>query len=157
MGQASLAPCRQEDILHNRKRRRAPLNMSTSSPMPPGREADSHKAWARSCITCRTYACSCESPGRRSLVDPGISSPGRPISIPTDIALLAGFFAELYRSSLKHLLKMPRRNLLFSFTESASWAQTSLSSISSRVLASWRSFFSRLTCVSTHLPAFSCR
>ena len=138
MAQASLAPYRQADIFHNRKRRRAPLSISTSCTMPPGREADGHKAWAMPCITCRTCSCSCESSGRRSPADPGISSAGRPISIPTDITLLAGFFAELYKSSFEHLLKMPRRSLLFSFTESASSARTSFSSTPSRVLASWR-------------------
>ena len=157
IAQASLAPCRQEDIFHNRKRRRAPLSISTRSPMPPGREADGHKAWAMPCITCGTCSCSCESSCRRSPADPGISSAGRPVRIPTDINLLVGFFAELYKSSFKHLLKIPHRSLLFSFTESASWARTSFSSTPSRVLASWRSFFSRLTYVSTGSPAFSCR
>ena len=70
MAQASLAPCQQADIFHNRKRRRAPLSISTSSPMPPGREADGHKAWVIPCITFRTCSCSCESSGRRSLADP---------------------------------------------------------------------------------------
>ena len=157
IAQASLAPCRQADIFHNRKRRRAPLSFSISSPMPPGGEADGHMAWAMPCITCRTCSCSCESSGRRSLADPGISSQGRPVSIPTDITLSAGFFAELFKSSFKHLLKMPRRSLLFSFTESASWARTSFNSTSSRTFASWRVFFSFITFVRTCWPAFTYR
>ena len=95
MAQASLAPCRQADIFHNRKRRRAPLSFSISSPMPPSGEADGHKAWAIPYITCRTCSCSCESSGRRSPADGGGSFVGQPISIPVDITLLAGFFAEL--------------------------------------------------------------
>ena len=63
----------------------------------------------------------------------------------------------LFKGSFKHLLKMPRRSRLFSFSESASWARTSFSSTLSLVLASWRLFFSRLTSVSTRWPAFSYR
>ena len=44
MAQASLAPYRQADIFHNWKRRHAPLSISTSSPMPPGKDVDGHKA-----------------------------------------------------------------------------------------------------------------
>ena len=128
IAQDSLAPCRQADIFHNRKRRRAPLSISTSSPMPPGRDADGHKAWEIPCITYQICPCSCESSCRRSPADPGISSSGRPVSMPTDIILLARFFAELYSDSLEHLLNMPRRSLLFSFMESASWARTSYNS-----------------------------
>ena len=95
IAQASLAPCRQADIFHNRKRRRAPLSFFISSPMPPGGEADGHKAWVIPCITCRTCSCNYESSGRRSPAEPGISSVGRPISIPADITLLAGFFTEV--------------------------------------------------------------
>ena len=51
---------------------------------------------------------------------------------------------------------MPRRSLLFSFTESASCARTYFSSTSSQTLASWRAFFSCLTCVRMRSPAFSC-
>ena len=120
MAQASLAPCRQADIFHNRNRRRAPLSISTSSPMPPGREADGHKAWAIPCITCRTHSCSCERSCSRSPAEPGISSSGRPVGIPTDITLLTHFFVELYNGSFRHLPSMSRRSLLFSFTESAS-------------------------------------
>ena len=95
IAQDSLAPCRQADIFHNRKHRRAPLSFSISSPMPPGGDADGHKACAIPCITCRTCSYSSESSGRRSPEDPGISSAGRPVSIPADITLLAGFFAKL--------------------------------------------------------------
>ena len=105
MAHASLAPCRQADIFHNRKRRRAPLRFSISYPMPPGGNTDGHKAWAIPYITCRTRTCSCESSGRRSPADPGISSAGRPVSIPTDITLLAGFFAELYKKFVQALTK----------------------------------------------------
>ena len=157
MAQASLAPCRQADIFHNQKRRRAPLSISTSSPMPTSRDADSLKAWAIPCITCRICPCSCESSCRRSPADPGISSSGRPVSIPTDIILLARFFTELYKGSFEHLLKMLRQSLLFSFTESASWARTSFNSTSSRVFVTWRLCFSCITFVSTRSPAFSCR
>ena len=103
MAQASLAPCRQADIFHNQKRRRAPLSFSISSPMPPGGDADGHKAWAILCITCQTCSCSCESSGRGSPEDPGISSAGRPVSIPADITLLAGFFAELFLNLIQAL------------------------------------------------------
>ena len=136
IAQASLAPCRRADIFDNQKHRSAPLSISTSSPMPPSREADGHKAWAIPCITCRTCSCNCESSYSRSPADPGISSPGQPVSIPTDIIQLACFFAELFKGSFKHLLKMPRRSRLFSFSESASWARTSFSSTLSLVLAS---------------------
>ena len=95
IAQASRAPCQKADIFHNRKRRRAPLSFSISSPMPPGRDTEGHKAWAILCITYRTCSCSCESSSRRSPEDPGISSTGRPVSIPADITLLAAFFAEL--------------------------------------------------------------
>ena len=114
MAQASLAPCRQADILHNRKRHRAPLSISTSSRMPPGREADGHKAWARSYITCRTCSCSCESSGRRSHADPGISSAGRPVSILADITLLAVFSAELLQKFVQALTKNVSSKLLYS-------------------------------------------
>ena len=100
---ASLTPCRQADIFHNQKRRRAPLTFSISSPTPPGGEADGHKAWAIPCITCRTCSCSSESSGRRSPADPGISSAGRPVSIPADKTLLAGFFAELFQNFIQAL------------------------------------------------------
>jgi len=101
--QASLAPCQQADIFHNHKRHRAPLSISISSLMPPGREADGHKAWAIPCITCRARSCSCEISCSISPADPGISSPGRPVSIPTDITLLIRFLAELFYSSLEVL------------------------------------------------------
>ena len=117
--------------------------------MPSGREADGHKAWATPFITCRTRLCSCKSSGRRSPVEPGISSAGRPVSrLPR---------RTLFQSSFKHLLKMPRRSRRFSLTESNSWARTSFSSSPSWVLASWRLFFSCLTLVSTFLPAFNRR
>ena len=103
MAQASLAPCRQADIFHNQKCRRAPLSISTSSLMPPGREADGHKAWAIPCMTCRACLCSCERSCSISPTDPGISSSGRPVSIPTDLTLLIRFLTELYCSSFKHL------------------------------------------------------
>ena len=157
MAQASLAHCRQDDTFHNRKRRRAPLSISTSSLMPPGTEEDGHKAWAIPCITCRARSCSCDRSCSKSPADLGISSPGRPVSIPTDITLLARFFAELYKGSFEHLLKMSHQSLLFSFTKSTSWARTSFSSTPSRVWASWRSFFSRITRASTRSPASSCR
>src|SRR3954467_789924 len=95
MVQASLAPCRQADIFHNQKRRRAPLSFSASSPRPSGVEWAGHKAWATPCIACRIRSCSCKSLGRRSPVEPGISSAGRPVSIPTDNTLLFDFLAEL--------------------------------------------------------------
>ena len=86
MAQASLAPCRQADIFHNRKRRRAPWSISTSSPMPFGREVDVYKAWAIPCITCRARSCNCERSCNKSPIDAGISSSGRPVNIPTDIS-----------------------------------------------------------------------
>src|SRR4051812_21720241 len=111
MAQASLAPWRQADIFHNQKRRRTPFSFSASSPRPSSLGRDGHKAWATPCIACRTRSCSCESSGRRSPVEPGISSAGRPVSIPTDITLLFDFPAELpLQSSLKHLLYMLRRS-----------------------------------------------
>src|SRR3954462_4279341 len=95
MAQASLAPCRQADIFHNRKRRRAPVSFSASSPRPSGAEWAGHKARATPCIACRIRSCSCRSSGRSSPVEPGISSAGRPVSVPTDIILLFVFLAEL--------------------------------------------------------------
>src|SRR4051812_37852968 len=71
--------------------------------MLPGWEMDGHKAWAIPCITCRTCSCSCESSGRRSPADPDISSAGRPVSIPADITLLAGFFVELFQKFVQAL------------------------------------------------------
>ena len=156
MAQASRAPSRQADIFHNRKRRRAPLNSCTSSSILPGGESDGHKALAILCIACRARSCICDSSCSRSPEDPDISSSGRPVSIPTDITLSVPFLAELHGGKFEHILNMPPRSLLFSFTESASWARTSFNSSPSWVLASWSLLFFCMTRVSTRSPAAAC-
>ena len=88
MAQASLAPCRQADTFHNRKLRRAPWSISTSSPMPFRGEVDDHKAWAIPCITCQACSCSCERSCSKSPADTGISSSGRPVSTHNSINTL---------------------------------------------------------------------
>ena len=148
MAQASLAPCRQADIFHNRKHCHAPLSFSISSPMPPGGEADGHKAWAIPCITCRTCSCSCESSGRRSPADPGISSAGRPVSIPADITLLAGFFAELFQRFVQALTKNAASKPLILLH--------GVRKLGSDIFQ-FHAQLSCLTLVSTRSLAFSCR
>ena len=103
IAQASLAPCRQADIFHNRKRRRAPWSISTSSPMPFGRKLDGHKACATPCIACRARSCNYERSCSKSPADAGISSSGRPVSIPTSTTLSIYFLAKLCYSSFRHL------------------------------------------------------
>src|SRR3989337_654710 len=137
MAQASRAPSQQADIFHNRKRRRAPLNSSISPSILPGGEADGHKALATLCIAYRACSCICDSSCSRSPEDPDISSSERPVSIPTDITLSVPFLAELHGGKFEHILNMPPRSLLFSFTESASWARTSFNSSPRWVLESW--------------------
>ena len=46
---------------------------------------------------------------------------------------VSSFFAELHGGKFEHILNMPPRSLLFSFTVSASWARTSFSSSTSWV------------------------
>ena len=152
----SRAPSRQADIFHNRKRRHAPLNSCTSSSILPGGESDGHKALEILCIACRARSCICDNSCSRLPEDPDISSSGRPVSIPIDITLSVHFLAELHEGKFEHILNMPPRNLLFSFTESASWARTSFSSSPSWVWESWSLFFSSLNRVNIRSPAASC-
>ena len=80
------------------------------------------------------------------------------MSIPTDITLLVDFLAELFfQKFVQALTKNAASKPPILLNEVRQPGTNTFSSSHSRVLASWRLFFSCLTLVSTFSPAFNQR